>query len=169
MPKLPKWTDEAAVERLVDQTLQAADKNGELTFDDFSNCPEDDPERYAVAQAKLGDFEPLANYLHPEHPFNKYVPKGKAFRDTLSPNTWKLIHDRLTGRWKRNVGKPRGVTKQSPVFAAAAEYPRIKRILLNLDPQQRGHQIDNRALEIAARRNGARKNALSNHLKRGKR
>jgi hypothetical protein len=61
-------------------------------------------EKDAVEAALRGDLAPLACLLHPAHPLNSGL-LGAPIRATLTPATWGLVVQFLTGQRNLKTGK----------------------------------------------------------------
>jgi hypothetical protein len=136
-------------------------------------------EKDAVEAALRGDVEPLANLLRPAGMPEWGIPdKVNSNVAKLSPATWELIVELLTGRRNPKTGKlkgERGPRKKSaeerrswnPIHDAEDYVAPIAAILSRLYPDKRRAEIKSRASEIAARWRGAQLHALKKHLRRG--
>jgi hypothetical protein len=165
--RLPRWSDESAVARLVDEEIERAELEEERLFythyaPQLPGVPESrinaSIERNAVAAAFRGDIAELAGLLDPEHPYNKH--RKVPIRSRLSPETWQIIIQFLTGarslrsgRLKGERGRPKLSADErramNPVHDAADEFYAIKNILKRLYPKQPSDQIEYRAERIA--------------------
>jgi hypothetical protein len=185
--RLPRWSDESAISKLVAEEIEQAELEEERLF--YSHYAPQIPgvpvswinagiERDAVAAALRGDIAELAGLLNPEHPYNKL--RKIPIRSRLSPETWRLVVQFLTGernlrsgRLKGERGRPQMSSEErraaSPVHDAADEVLSIKIILHQLYPDQDRGQINDRAIAIAARRGGTAPSTLSKYLNRPRR
>jgi hypothetical protein len=144
-------------------------------------------ERAAVAAALRGDIQPLVDLIAPEPDPDGlfanppcYMPgEVNPMVATLSPATWNLICEFLTGqrnprtgRCKGERGRPKMTAearrKQTPTHDAADEFLVIRDILRRLYPEQSAGDIRDRAEEIAKKRTKTRIASLQNYRKRGK-
>jgi hypothetical protein len=204
-PRLPKWIDEAAVADLVAAEMEKLRSDVEsLAWTTNTGLPGPDAgedlraiydlmtaessrgwpvkgEKDAVEAALRGDVEPLANLLRPAGMPEWGIPdKVNSNVAKLSPATWELIVELLTGRRNPKTGKlkgERGPRKKSaeerrswnPIHDAEDYVAPIAAILSRLYPDKRRAEIKSRASEIAARWRGAQLHALKKHLRRGPR
>jgi hypothetical protein len=145
-PRRPRWTDELAVAKLVDDVYRAAAEEAVMTArqDAIASAlfyerrkhvplpPEltlnraiaeyNAAERQAVTDARRGRIGDLANLLRPEHPMNANPPiPGKPVRHHLSPETWTLVADFLVGNLNIRTGNPRGKAGR-PKMSASERY-----------------------------------------------
>lgn len=151
-------------------------------------------QKEAVAAALRGDVAPLADLLRPDatildmlesnfidvktlSPSELRTFARRLCVRTLSPSTWSLIAQFLTGERSLRTGRLRGEPgrptmsleerrAESPVHDAAEELDAIRAILRRLYRDQDSSQIRDRAMEIAAQRNGVKLDTLVNYLKR---
>jgi hypothetical protein len=184
MTRLPRWSDEKAVAKKVADEIEegrseieflwANYPNGkfplpkhlwalnELIQDEWARGWPIDDEEGAVAAALRGDTEPLAELLRPRvNPPEFKIPDAvNSAIKTLSPATWSIIADLLTGklnprtgRGKGQPGRPRMSREErrarNPVHDAADEFLVIKSILRHQYPRQSVAQINLRAEKIA--------------------
>jgi hypothetical protein len=132
----------------------------------------------AVEAAMCGDVEPLAMLLRPFSGELLGLPDevNPAIK-RLSPDAWEIIVQFLTGERNPKTGKLRGERgprkksaeerrAESPVHGAAAEVDTIRAILRRSYPDQHNSQIRDRAIEIAAQRNGVEASTLAKYLRR---
>jgi hypothetical protein len=184
--RLPRWSDERAVARLVDEEIEQAELEEERLFythyaPQLPGVPESQInvgiERDAVAAALRGNIAELASLLDPEHPYNKL--RKIPIRSCLSPATWQLIVQFLTGERSRRSGQLKGERGRppmsaeerrttSPVHDAADEVSAIRHILGRLYSEQDHGQINDRAISIAAQRRGIATRTLAKYLSRPK-
>lgn len=186
-PRLPPpWRDAAAVRARVDAEIEELRSEVERRSAYFPPLPVDDrpdvaavaalmhdeavtgwplmsTERAAVAAARRGDTEHLADLVRP-------IPGLGLVPDDVNPNvarlsveTWALIAEFVagersvsTGRGKNERGRPRMSRAQkrarSAGHGAVAEVPAIRAILRRLYPKMGIHAIVRRADRIAQRR-----------------
>jgi hypothetical protein len=179
-PPPPQWTNEPAVARLVNEKLEeieleeerrVRDRYGDVVAGTTMRDMEEDivegadgGEQRAVAAARRGDLEPLARLLRPisildfgvEDDLNPAIKR-------LSPATWTLISEFLTGernirtgRLKGEPGRPKMSREarraRNPVHDAADEVDMIVGILRQFYPWQEREQVRERAAEIAQAR-----------------
>jgi hypothetical protein len=152
-------------------------------------------QKEAVAAALRGDVAPLADLLRPDatildmlesnlidvktlSPSELRTFARRLCVRTLSPSTWSLIAQFLTGERSLRTGRLKGERgrptlspekrrAESPVHDAAEEVDAIRAILRRLYyPDQSSSQIRDRAMEITAQRNGVELDTLVNYLKR---
>jgi hypothetical protein len=134
-------------------------------------------EEEAVERALRGDLNMLADLIRPE-----YLPPELNISDDpeLSPPTWEIVAQFLTGernlktgRLKGEPGRPRMSSEErrniNPVNRAADEARIIIAILKRHYPRRSRSEIEDRAAKIAADRNGARYETLLRHLERAAR
>jgi hypothetical protein len=114
-------------------------------------------ERDAVEKAQQGSFKLLAELLRPDHPMNSESMGEATLRASLTPGTWNLIVDRLSGKKSKRgrTGRPRktGDEKRasSAVHDAAGELAEIKRILERGYVGRKTKDISDRALYVIER------------------
>ena len=189
MTRLPRWSDEKAVAKKVADEIEDGRSEIEFLWANYPNgnfpngkfplpkhlwplngliqdewargWPIDDEEG-AVAAALRGDTEPLAELLRPRvNPPEFELPDevNPAIK-TLSPATWSIIADLVTGklnprtgRGKGQPGRPRMSREErrarNPIHDAADEFLVIKSILRHHYPRQSVAQINLRAEKIA--------------------
>ena len=216
MRRLPRWIDEKAVAEFVAAEMEELRSEVErlnaihpgplpelsedleevagLMYAEANRGWAVKGEKEAVAAARRGDLEPLADLLRPDAtlwhmltskfidaktlPPSELRPIAQRLRvRNLCPTTWSLIAEFLTGERSLSSGRLRGEAgrpkmsseerrAESPVHDAADEVGAIRAILRRSYPDQRGKQIDDRAVAIAAQRHGVEQDTLENYLKR---
>jgi hypothetical protein len=175
--KIPAWIDgAAAVVAAVAAILEEAKKERRLKLRIHSNSKW---EKDACEAALRGDMVPLANLLYPAHPLNSGL-FGGPIRATLTPATWGLVVQFLTGQRNLKTGRLRGkpgapkMSEQkrranSPTHDAAELVPVIEAILRWLYPEQTQRAIKDRALEVTAKlRTISNPETVRRHLTRSK-
>jgi hypothetical protein len=198
---LPRWDDEAAVAKLVDDEMRElrseVDRLAWTTSGHAPEGPEDlvevwnlaqaeasrgwppEGERAAVAAAARGDVRPLADLLRPLHHLGFLPDEVNPAIKNLSPATWSLVVQFLTGERNLRTGRNRGepgrpkMTAEerraaNPVHDAAEEVPAIAAILRKLYPSRAKSALLERAVEIAARRKRVRRDTLARYLGRSR-
>jgi hypothetical protein len=194
----PRWTDEKAVAEFVAKEIAQDELNELYRLEKYKvrdiKLPKgwrDAPMRVSVAQrrwvgeqeaveaAMRGDVEPLANLLRPFAGVFGLPDEVNPAIKQLSPATWAIIVQFLTGERKLRTGRLGGGPgrptmsleerrAESPVHDAAEEVDAIRAILRRSYPDQHSRQIRERAMEIAAQRKGVELDTLVNYLKRPK-
>jgi hypothetical protein len=178
----PRFSDDAAVAALVNQLLDAAERERDRVFERLiDQVPLQTHgevwgqiEQRAIERARLGDFKPLAALVERENPLYKILDKP------LGSEVSRIAAARLRGEFKKKGrGPPRKDLDErlaaSLVYDAADLLPRIEKILRERWPGQRGHQHEgqqgyrDRAIDIAAARAGVDPGTLKNYLRRSKR
>jgi len=188
LARIPRWTDEDAIAKLVDEII--AEGRSEIerldwTYPPGGKYPDElkaianlvyaeiyrdgwpPTEQAAVAAAMRRDLEPLADMLRPIANLRGLPYKPNPAIKSLSPDTWALIVEFLTGqrnlrtgRRKGEPGRPKMSAEErrarTPTHNAADEFSVIVDILQRLYPEQSAGQIRDRAEEIAKARTGAR-------------
>jgi hypothetical protein len=176
----PKWSDEEAVVKwiiaIIDEDEQEAEREFYMRY---ANCDVPDPrvdigklfreaESHAAARARLGDFEPLEGLLRPDSPLVRFCDAMGLKSRPFGPETWTLIADRTTNKFKPPRGRPPEDVEywieQWPfvppvhraavlVHGAAVETERLAHILrYHYGEKEQG--VHERAMTIAARRGG---------------
>jgi hypothetical protein len=175
----PDWKEMDAVadwayRKLDDERSEQERQFYMLRWDTHPGIPMSEIHRWmvtdAVAKARDGNFELLADLLRPEHPMNLHL--AKSIRETLPPEVWRLIADRLSGRLKVRRGRPRMTEEErrvlNPIHDAADDLPPIESILREAYPNQNAGQIHDRALHGVARHHEVSQDALENYVRRAK-
>jgi hypothetical protein len=136
-------------------------------------------ERAAVEAALRGDLEPLANSLRPFAGILGFPDEVNPAIKKLSPETWLIIAQFLTGARNLKTGKLKGERgprekseddrrRGNPVHDAADLVPVVTAILRRLYPTKGRLEVKRRAIEVAARLRGAQTAPLKKHLSRGR-
>jgi hypothetical protein len=141
-----------------------------------------DREREAIGAALRGDLEPLVDLIRPlHHPPEFHFPDAiNPAVKHLSPDTWEIVAQFLTGERNLKTGRRRGEPGRpvqsveqrradNPVHRAADEFRVIFIILKRHFPNRSRNEIEYRGAKIAAERNGARHETLLRHLARSAR
>ena len=184
MTGLPRWSDEKAVAKMVADEIEEGrleiERLGTIYPSGMYPLPKHlralqglieagwsrggpiDDEEGAVAAALRGDTKPLAELLRPRvsPPEFELPDEVNPAIKTLSPATWSIIADLVTGklnprtgRGKGQPGRPRMSREErrarNPVHDAADEFLVIKSILRHHYPRQSVAQINLRAEKIA--------------------
>jgi hypothetical protein len=92
---------------------------------------------------------------------------------TLTNEAWALIADRLIGKARASRGRPSRQTGKerravNPVHDAADAVPRIRSILKASYPGRRPGELQDRAIDLAAKLHGIKRKLLANYVKRPK-
>ncbi|MBR0703137.1 hypothetical protein JQ599_24765 [Bradyrhizobium diazoefficiens] len=178
MTRLPAWRDQDAVAdwawaELEEAWSEAERQHAMRRWDQVPGVPVSEVcrqiEQQAAARATRGDFGPLADLLRPDHPMNA-SSVGTRLRDRLSPATWSLIADRLTGTFKAKAGRPPMTSEErrasSPVHDAAEDVAAIEAILKRAYPKQSSGQVRGCALLSVGRRYGIEVETLAKYVGR---
>jgi hypothetical protein len=170
----PKWNDDAGVAALVEdaflewERLDAVDAGYRTEPGIPASELHASMERSAVEAAKeRRDFKELADIAALRNPFIRWLRTD--LKIPLGPEAAALIAERITGkdRGKRGRGRPKQTVEQrhinTPVHGAANEVEDIERILRRHYPDEK--KIRERAITVAAKRAGIRRQTLVNYLK----
>jgi hypothetical protein len=171
-----KWSDDGGVAKWVNEVLDERELEEERQFAmRYVNCDVPGPsvgyvfrqaESEAAARARLGDYKLLERLLRPDSPLVKWFHGAGLKPLPFGPETWTLIADRITGKFKLPRGKPPEDTKQwldSPVHLAAVEVEDVENVLRTHYAAE--HGIRERAITIAAERGKIRREKLEHYLR----
>jgi len=175
----PRWSDDEKVSAFVGKILDEAEAEAEwrfamLPWDTVPGIPAsgifEAIERDAIAAAEEGNFRPLANLIDPNSVQKHFIETIGRGQLRIGPRAEALIASRLRG--ERRVKKGRGPPKKpierraapSKSYYAAAELPRIEKLLRQHYPREKG--IKARAISIAAGRGGIEHGTLDNYLEK---
>jgi hypothetical protein len=190
--QIPQWRDEAGILRLVKEELAAAKVEDERLFQErfgftipgvsieFEKSMEEDDiedfaERSAVAAAKTGNIKPLVALLEPiREPMPGMADEVSDSIRRLSPDTWALVAEFLSGkrslkngRLKGEAGRPKMTEEnrreQFKVNAAGDMYPAIQEILARHYPDVSKKLRTERAAKLAEKLAGT-KSSVRLHL-----
>jgi hypothetical protein len=178
--KPPDWKDEAGLTNFVSQAITDLLNDPQSKHEyglDVWPFEYDGPrivtwemlESEAVAAAKDGNYDPLAQLLDPGHPLNN-PPNDPPIRAALAPSTYALIADILRGRRKKPERRPKLTESQrrklNPIHDAADEVPVVERMLRAWYPKRTTREIHRRALYVVARRHNVWSKTLNTYLRR---
>jgi hypothetical protein len=129
----------------------------------YQDWPQGTDEAVAAEAAECGDLEPLANLLRPLGGMLEFgIPdEVNPAIEKLSPETWMIIVQFLTGQRNLKTGKLKGKRgprkkkeeerrRDNPVHNAADFVPAVTAILQRLYPTKGKAEIKRRAIEVAA-------------------
>lgn len=169
MTRLPQWRDQDAVANWAYVELEEAWSEAErqhcmLRWDRHPGLtvPRPQPrqvERRAVAEARHGNFEPLADLI-----------RSAPARDVVQPSTWELIVDILAGNFKASPGRRKMTENErratTPVHDAADDVATIRAILRKGYPKQSQAEVRDLALYAASRHHKIEVKKLAKYLSR---